>query len=155
MEEFRIAELAQQAGVRPSALRYYESVGLLPRPKRVNGRRRYDASALQRLSMLQLAQQAGFTIAEIQTPVHGFAPAIPPAARWTALAREKLVQLDAQIERAQHGTTGPSMINLKTGTLERKTIPTEARRGERRERDVLETQHCPQFAVKLAEVHLV
>lgn len=102
MEGLIISEVARRAGVRPSALRYYESVGLIPAPKRVNGRRRYDPSVVQRLALLQLAQQAGFTIAEIRTLFHGFAPDTPPAARWRALARQKAVELDALIARAQH-----------------------------------------------------
>jgi MerR family transcriptional regulator, redox-sensitive transcriptional activator SoxR len=42
MEELAIGEVARRAGIRPSALRYYESIGLLPAPTRVSGRRRYD-----------------------------------------------------------------------------------------------------------------
>lgn len=99
MEELPIGEIARRAGVRPSALRYYESIGLLPAPRRVNGRRRYDALAVQLLSVVQLAQLAGFTIAEIQTLLHGFAPETPPAERWQPLARQKLRELDAQITR--------------------------------------------------------
>ena len=52
MEELTIGEVARQAGIRPSALRYYESIGLLPAPKRVNGRRRYDPSTVQQLTVL-------------------------------------------------------------------------------------------------------
>jgi MerR family redox-sensitive transcriptional activator SoxR len=102
MEELAIGEVARQAGIRPSALRYYESIGLMPAPQRRNGRRRYDESTVQMLKVVQLAQQAGFTVAEIQTLLHGFAPDTPPAARWDPLARQKLQELDALIERAQH-----------------------------------------------------
>jgi MerR family redox-sensitive transcriptional activator SoxR len=101
MEELPIGEVARRAGIRPSALRYYESIGLMPAPKRVSGRRRYDQSTVQMLRVVQLAQQAGFTVAEIQTLLHGFAPDTPPAARWDPLARQKLQELDALIERAQ------------------------------------------------------
>ena len=102
MEDWSIGEVARQAGLRPSALRYYESIGLLPAPRRVNGRRRYDPSTVQQLTVLQFARQAGFTIAEIQTLFHGFAAETPPAARWQALAEQKLCELDALIEQAQH-----------------------------------------------------
>lgn len=101
MEDLTIGEVARMAGVRPSALRYYESIGLLPSPKRVSGRRYYDLSAVQRLALVQLAQQAGFTIAEIQTLFHGFAPDESPASRWQTLARQKVVELDALIAQAQ------------------------------------------------------
>ena len=102
MEELTIGEVARRAGIRTSALRYYESIGLLPAPRRVNGRRRYDPAAIQMLSVIQLAQQAGFTIAEIQTLFHGFAAGTPPADRWRPLAKHKLGEIDALIARAQH-----------------------------------------------------
>jgi MerR family redox-sensitive transcriptional activator SoxR len=101
MEELTIGEVARRAGVRPSALRYYESIGLLPAPRRVRGRRRYDSSIVQRLAVLQLAQRAGFTMAEIRTLFYGFEPDTPPAVRWQVLASDKIDELDALIERAQ------------------------------------------------------
>jgi MerR family redox-sensitive transcriptional activator SoxR len=101
MEELAIGEVARRAGIQPSALRYYESIGLLPAPRRVNGRRRYDQHTVQMLKVVQLAQSAGFTVAEIQTLLHGFAPGTLPAARWQPLARQKLCELDALIARVQ------------------------------------------------------
>ncbi|MCI0396685.1 MAG: MerR family transcriptional regulator [Chloroflexi bacterium] len=101
MDGMTIGEVARLVGVRTSTLRYYESIGLLPAPRRANGRRRYDSSVVQTLAVLQLAQRAGFTIAEMQTLLHGFEPDTPPAARWRVLARDKIIELDAQIERAQ------------------------------------------------------
>jgi MerR family redox-sensitive transcriptional activator SoxR len=102
MEDLTIGEVARRAGVRTSALRYYESIGLLPAPRRVSGRRRYDSAAVQMLGVIHLAQQAGFTIAEIQTLFHGFAAGTPPAERWRPLAEHKLGEIDALIDRAQH-----------------------------------------------------
>ena len=65
MEELTIGEVARRAGMRTSALRYYESVGLLPAPRRVyGGHRRYDANIFELLSVLRMAQQAGFSIAD-------------------------------------------------------------------------------------------
>jgi MerR family redox-sensitive transcriptional activator SoxR len=101
MEELAIGEVARRAGINPSALRFYESIGLMPKPKRVSGRRRYDGTTVQMLKVVQLAQDAGFTVAEIQTLLNGFAPDTPPAARWQILARQKMDELDAQIIRAQ------------------------------------------------------
>lgn len=96
-----IGEVAARVGLRTSALRFYESIGLLPAPKRVNGRRCYEESILQRLAILQLAQKAGFTIREIDELFHGFAADAPPAERWQVLADKKLAELDAMIARAQ------------------------------------------------------
>jgi MerR family transcriptional regulator, redox-sensitive transcriptional activator SoxR len=101
MNMLTIGEIARRAGIRTSALRYYESIGLLPMPSRVNGRRRYDASTVGMLAVIRLAQQAGFTVAEIQTLLHGFTPETPPAVRWRPLAQAKLAELDEVIARAQ------------------------------------------------------
>lgn len=100
-----IGEVARRAGVRPSALRYYERIGVLPAPGRENGRRRYDGRVLRevldRLAVVGVAQQAGFTIAEIRTLLDGFSEDIPPSERWRVLAREKLPEVEALIERAR------------------------------------------------------
>ena len=100
-----IGEVAQRAGVRPSALRYYEDVGLLPAPQRTSGRRRYDGEVLRevldRLVVVRIAQQAGFTISEIRTLLDGFSSDTPPSERWRVLAGEKLAEVEALVERAQ------------------------------------------------------
>ena len=95
-----IGEVAHKASIRPSAIRYYERIGLLPTPQRTSGRRHYEASILQKLGVIQMAQQAGFTMAEIQTLLHDFPAGTPPSVRWQALANEKLIEIDALIQRA-------------------------------------------------------
>ncbi len=99
--ELTIGEVARRARVRPSALRYYESDGLLPAPHRINGQRRYQASILDQIAVIQLAQQAGFTIQEIHTLLSGFGVEIPPSERWRTLAQRKMAELDALVVRAQ------------------------------------------------------
>lgn len=97
-----IGEVAQRAGMRTSALRYYESVGLLPVPQRASGgHRRYDPSVLSLLAVLQMAQQAGFTIAEMHMLVAGFSPDTPAFERWGQLAQRKLQEVEAVIAHAQ------------------------------------------------------
>jgi len=100
-KDVTISEVARRAGIRPSAIRYYESVALLPAPRRVNGRRRYDEGVLRALAIIQLAQQAGFTIPEIRTLFTGFAPDTPISSRWQTLAETKIAEVDALIARAQ------------------------------------------------------
>jgi MerR family transcriptional regulator, redox-sensitive transcriptional activator SoxR len=94
-----IGQIASQTGTAASAIRYYESIGLLPPTIRVNGRRRYDASTLQRLAVIARAQQAGFTLSEIGELFFGFAAGTPPPVRWEALARRKLAELEVQQAR--------------------------------------------------------
>ncbi len=58
----RIGEVADQAGVRTSLIRYYEDIGLLPEPERVSGQRRYDATVLRRLTVIDVAHRAGMSL---------------------------------------------------------------------------------------------
>lgn len=101
MEELTIGEVAKRAGIRASAIRYYERVEVLPAPRRINGRRLYDSHVFERLAVIQIAQQAGFSVAEIHTLFNGFTPETPASARWETLAQQKLVEVDALIRRAQ------------------------------------------------------
>jgi MerR family redox-sensitive transcriptional activator SoxR len=99
MKTLSIGEVARRTGVRTSALRYYEEAGILPAPARVSGRRLYDAAAIRRVDVLRFAQQAGFTLQEIKTLFHGFGAETPLSARWQALARAKLTELDLLARR--------------------------------------------------------
>lgn len=101
MAELAIGEVARRVGMRPSALRFYERIGLLPAPTRVSGRRRYDERTVQLLKVVQLAQAAGFTVAEIHILLNGFAADTPPAQRWQPLAQQKVQELDDIIARTQ------------------------------------------------------
>jgi MerR family redox-sensitive transcriptional activator SoxR len=56
---------------------------------------------VQLVGVIQLAKDAGFTIAEIRTLIHGFDAETTPAARWQALAHTKLSELDRLLERIQ------------------------------------------------------
>lgn len=96
-----IGEVANEAGVQPSTLRYYESIGLLPLAKRVGGKRRYTSEAIDRLGVIQVAKKAGFTLSEIKMLLSGFSETEPPSARWKIMAQEKIEQVEALIERAQ------------------------------------------------------
>jgi MerR family redox-sensitive transcriptional activator SoxR len=101
MTELTISEVARQAGIRASAIRYYESVGLLPPPLRVSGQRRYRADILRRLAFIQAAQAVGFTVSEMQTLLHELSGNVPLSTRWQILAQQKLTEVDALILRAQ------------------------------------------------------
>ena len=101
MTKLTISEVAKQAGIRASAIRYYESVGLLPPPQRVSGHRRYQADVLRRLAFIQAAQTVGFSVAEMRTLLQELDGGAPLSTRWQSLARQKLADVDALIERAQ------------------------------------------------------
>jgi MerR family transcriptional regulator, redox-sensitive transcriptional activator SoxR len=101
MEELTITEVAKRAGIRASAIRYYESIQLLPPPPRSSGRRRYHPDVLRRISFIQVAQAAGLTIAEIQTLINELDDNTPLSERWQTLARQKLVEVDALMRKVQ------------------------------------------------------
>ncbi|HEU4318541.1 MAG TPA: heavy metal-responsive transcriptional regulator [Acidimicrobiia bacterium] len=63
----KIGQLAEATGVSTKAIRYYEDIGVLPRPDRApNGYRIYDANIADRISFIQDAQSAGLSLLEIQ-----------------------------------------------------------------------------------------
>src|SRR2546423_1880061 len=95
-----IGQVAKRAGLRPSTIRYYEASGLLPDPVRVGGWRRYGGGVFTALAAIELAQQAGFSFAPIRSLLPGFSRRTAPSARWAALARKKLPEIDALIARA-------------------------------------------------------
>ena len=101
MSGLTIGQVARLAGLATSAIRFYEEAGLLPPPPRVNGRRRYDASVVQRLAVIQYGQQAGFKLDEIRALFFGFAAGTHPNVRWEELARRKLDELQAQRARIE------------------------------------------------------
>jgi len=92
-----IGETARQAGIRPSALRYYESIGLLPEAVRVGGRRHYDESVLQRLAVIRTGQRAGFTLDELRLLFDD----VLAGARWHDLIQRKLGELNALLNNVQ------------------------------------------------------
>jgi MerR family transcriptional regulator, redox-sensitive transcriptional activator SoxR len=61
--ELTIGEVARRAGVATSSIRYYERIGLLPRPERSGGQRRYRADVLDRLGFIAVAQSAASSCA--------------------------------------------------------------------------------------------
>jgi DNA-binding transcriptional MerR regulator len=93
-----IGELARRAGVAASALRYYEELGLLPRPARISGQRRYPESAARLVAAILLYSDAGFTLAE-QKALMATCESTPRDRR--QLMERKLAELDEQIARAQ------------------------------------------------------
>jgi MerR family redox-sensitive transcriptional activator SoxR len=95
MAGLTISEIAEQVGFRASAIRYYESIGLLPPAHRIAGQRRYDETALYRLAIIQRARQLGFTLEEIRRLFFGFRGVTRASERWYTLSRKKIEELDA------------------------------------------------------------
>ena len=97
MRFLTIGQLATASGIAASAVRYYESVGVLPIPKRRNGRRVYDEPMLDLIRAIQAAKAAGFSVRELRTLFQGYAQGVSLSKMWKALAEEKLIEMDALI----------------------------------------------------------
>ncbi|MCI4085349.1 MerR family transcriptional regulator [Streptomyces sp. MMS21 TC-5] len=100
MRQLGIGELARRVGMRPSALRYYESVGLLPSAERAAGRRVYPVATVRRIALIKMAQRAGFTLAEIRALLDTDGDR-GTTRQWRALAESKLPELDRFIRQTQ------------------------------------------------------
>lgn len=121
----RIGELAERAGTTTRTLRYYESRGLLPARRAVNGYRTYDENDLRLLQQIRTLQDVGFDLEETRPFVECLRAGHPagdscPAS--LAVYRRKLTELDglidqlqsvraqvgAQLARAEEARTGPA-----------------------------------------------
>ena len=96
-----ISDVARVFGLRTSAIRYYEQIGILPRPVRKNGQRRYDKSTLFRLAVVRRARETGFTLEEIGELFFGFPVGTPPPKRWHQLSQRKIAELRERMKRLQ------------------------------------------------------
>lgn len=65
MKSIDIGALSQRSGLAPSALRYYEEIGLITSEARHGLRRQFGPEALLRLSLIALGKSAGFSLVEI------------------------------------------------------------------------------------------
>jgi DNA-binding transcriptional MerR regulator len=66
MKLFDISKVSAMSGVAPSALRYYEAVGLIESAGRRGLRRQFGPEALLQLSLIRMGQAAGFSLDEIR-----------------------------------------------------------------------------------------
>jgi DNA-binding transcriptional MerR regulator len=93
-----IGELARRTGVATSALRYYERIGLLSPAERAGQRRHYSPSSAERVALIRLCQDAGFTLAEIGRLLAAWSRG---GRAWGHLGERKIAELDARIADAQ------------------------------------------------------
>ncbi len=101
---FSIGQVAQKVGISCSSLRYYEAEGLIAPAGRVSGRRVYDAQALDRISFVARARDAGLGIADIRNLLQLYRGIEPLGSRCSEVrnqVQDKVAELDRQIEQAQ------------------------------------------------------
>jgi DNA-binding transcriptional MerR regulator len=68
----RISEVAERTGVLATTIRFYENIGLLPPPHRLNGHRVYGTDVLDRLTLIRFGQNTGFSLKELTSLFLGF-----------------------------------------------------------------------------------
>jgi len=61
-----IGDVAAATGLRTSAIRYYEDTGILPKPDRVGGKRRYNGDTIDRITLIRFCRRLGMSLADVR-----------------------------------------------------------------------------------------
>ncbi|WP_424985875.1 redox-sensitive transcriptional activator SoxR [Microbulbifer sp. S227A] len=94
-----IGALAERTGLAVSAIRYYESQGLIEPWRNGGGQRRFHRADIRRLSFVMIAQQFGFSLPEIRDLLATLpGKRTPTPADWTRISETFRTHLDARIE---------------------------------------------------------
>ena len=105
-----IGEVAARSGVAPSALRFYESLGLIASTRTAGDRRRYERAVLRRVAVIQAAQRIGLSLEEIGEAFSSLpVDAAPTRRQWTRMARpwrELVERRIADLERVRDDLDG-------------------------------------------------
>ncbi|MTE21757.1 redox-sensitive transcriptional activator SoxR [Streptomyces sp. TRM43335] len=105
-----IGELAARSGLAPSALRYYEQMGLIHSERTTGNQRRYARPTLRRVAFVRAAQRVGLSLEEARAALDRLpADRAPKAAEWNTVARTWQRRIDRQIadlERLKERLTG-------------------------------------------------
>ncbi len=97
-----IGEIADRTGLAPSAIRYYEDEGLIAPDRAVSGQRRYQRADIRRLSFIMIAQELGFSLADIRAQItHLPSHRAPGKSDWTRIGTRFGKVLDARIAQMQ------------------------------------------------------
>lgn len=94
----KIGEAASESGCHLETIRYYERVGLLPRPKRLaNGYRQYTRAEVDRLRFIARARELGFSLDEVRNLIRLGERADLSCAEVDRVAREQLAKVEMRI----------------------------------------------------------
>jgi len=93
-----IGEVSQRSGVAPSALRFYESLGLIYAQRSGGGHRLYPRHVLRRVAFIRIAQRMGLSLDRVATALATLPPdRAPTKAQWATLSRSWRRELDDRI----------------------------------------------------------
>lgn len=115
-----IGALAEATGVKIPTIRYYEAVGLLPKPVRSTGNRRlYGAEAIKRLRFIRHARELGFEVAAIRQLLDMSGQPDQSCEQADMLARQHLEEIDSRIIRlkALRGEIGRMLEQCQHGHI--------------------------------------
>lgn len=124
MTQLTIGQLAERAGVATSAIRFYESRGLISSVRTTGNQRRFEQATLRRIAFIRTAQRVGLSLEEVADAL-GTLPdnRTPTKADWSRLSRAWRPRLDEQIERLERlrdkldGCIGCGCLSLRTCAL--------------------------------------
>lgn len=123
-DQIPIGVLAARSGVSTSALRFYESRGLIAASRNPGNQRRYPRHALRRVAFIRAAQRVGLSLDEIEGALAGMpADRAPTKADWARLSRTWRPRLDARITGLEKlrdeltGCIGCGCLSLRTCRL--------------------------------------
>lgn len=103
MASLTIGDLARRTGLAVSAIRFYETHGILTPLRNAGGHRRYDRADIRRLSFAMIAQRLGFPLAEIAGHMKGLpAHRAPDRRDWARISVNFAAQIDARIDALQN-----------------------------------------------------
>ncbi len=98
MAGLTIGDLAGRTGLAVSAIRFYETHGIVHPVRNAGGHRRYGKHDLRRLSVAMAAQRLGFSLAEIAAEMADLPDhKAPTRAHWTRMARTFRARIDRRI----------------------------------------------------------
>lgn len=99
MDWLTIGEVATRSGVATSALRFYETKGLIESERTDGNQRRYPRATLRRVALIRAGQEVGLSLTELAKALDELPhDKTPTKSDWQRLSRSWRAQLDAQIE---------------------------------------------------------
>ena len=97
-----IGDVARRSGLAPSALRYYETLGLIRSSRTVGDQRRYPRSVLRRLAVVRSAQNVGLSLDQIIEALSELDPdAAPTKRQWSRISASWRPLLDQRIRELE------------------------------------------------------
>jgi MerR family transcriptional regulator, redox-sensitive transcriptional activator SoxR len=95
---FTVSEIANRSGFTASAIRFYESQGLITATRTSGGQRRFERQMLRRLAFIRAARNVGLSLEEVADALAKLPDGrTPTRADWAALSKTWRARLDDQI----------------------------------------------------------